>query len=325
MQKEKGIVVALTRLETERLLGQLCQTREYRDMDQRLAEEWKQRFADYCMGRKTLPLANVEIQKIPYLFPAERLSCYSADILLRQYSRVKGAKGKEFKYSDIKKVYTIVIFEKSTRVFHKTGDQYCHHGKTVFDTGLPLKLLQEFYLINLDIFRKSPYAKMVNPLNGWLTLLTTEDAGQVDDVIKTYPWLAQIYREMGDYLYKPEEVLGMYSEALRILDRNTTKYMIEELQKEVEQTKKEAEEQVQQARREAEEQVQQAKEEARLRIKEAEEKAKEEAREKAKKEAREKEEKTKEKVAQILVESYMESGMDEISAQQKAAEKLNGR
>ena len=39
-------------------------------------------------------LANVEVQKIPYMFPAERMSCYSSDLVLRQYSRVKGEKGK---------------------------------------------------------------------------------------------------------------------------------------------------------------------------------------------------------------------------------------
>ena len=39
---------------------------------------------------------------------------------------------------------------------------------------------------------------------------------------------------------KPEEVLGMFSEALKILDRNTVTYMIEELKKELEETKEEA-------------------------------------------------------------------------------------
>ena len=34
---------------------------------------------------------------------------------------------------------------------------------------------------------------------------------------------------------RPEEVLEMFSEALRILDENTVKYMIEELQKKVEE------------------------------------------------------------------------------------------
>lgn len=320
MQNNKRIIVPLTPQETNKLLHQLCQTREYQNINPQLAAQWKQRFLDYCQGKKTLPLtydpfykkifhpdihpdrlsrfisailnrqvrvvgilsegdsldggallimdilvelddgslANVEIQKIPYLFPAERMSCYSADVLLRQYSRVKGEKGKKFKYSDIKKVYTIVLFEKSTAPFHQIGNYYLHHGRTTFDTGLPLELLQEFYLISLDIFQKSPYAKNINDLNGWLTLLTTEKVEQVEAVIRQYPWLTDIYQEMNDYLHKPTEVLGMYSEALRILDRNTTEYMIEELQREVEQTRKAAAARIKQAQREAQRQTEAA-------------------------------------------------------------------
>lgn len=39
---------------------------------------------------------------------------------------------------------------------------------------------------------------------------------------------------------RPKEVLGMFSEALKILDRNTVTYMIEELKRELEETKEEA-------------------------------------------------------------------------------------
>lgn len=42
-------------------------------------------------------LANVEIQKIPYMFTAERISCYSSDLLLREYTRLK--ENKKFMYS----------------------------------------------------------------------------------------------------------------------------------------------------------------------------------------------------------------------------------
>ena len=37
---------------------------------------------------------------------------------------------------------------------------------------------------------------------------------------------------MAEYLVKPEEVFDMYSEALRILDENTVKYMVDELKDE---------------------------------------------------------------------------------------------
>lgn len=30
-------------------------------------------------------ITNIEIQKVPYDFPAERISCYSADLVLRQF------------------------------------------------------------------------------------------------------------------------------------------------------------------------------------------------------------------------------------------------
>ncbi len=61
-------------------------------------------------------LIHIEIQKQSYAFPAERVSCYSADLVMCQYARVKGKKGKEFTYRDIKKVYVIVIFEQSAGI-----------------------------------------------------------------------------------------------------------------------------------------------------------------------------------------------------------------
>lgn len=56
---------------------------------------------------------DVEIQKSPYPFPAERISCYISDLIMRQYSHVRGIKGKAFTYQDIKRAYVIVIYEKS--------------------------------------------------------------------------------------------------------------------------------------------------------------------------------------------------------------------
>ena len=67
--------------------------------------------------------------------------------------------GKHFTYRDIKKVYVIVLFEESPAVFHKYPGKYIHYGKTTFDTGLELELLQEFFLIALDVFREIPYTE----------------------------------------------------------------------------------------------------------------------------------------------------------------------
>ena len=179
-------------------------------------------------------IANVEIQKIPYTFPGERMSCYSADLLLRQYTRVKGEKGSTFTYQDLKTVYTIVMFENSPKEC-KTADLadiYLHHGKAAFDTGIDLRLLQEYYVVALDVFRKSKYSKDINELNAWLSLLTATTMDDLAALISDYPWMETICTDMSEYLYHPEEVVTMFSEALRKLDENTVNYMIDELKKE---------------------------------------------------------------------------------------------
>ena len=179
-------------------------------------------------------IANVEIQKIPYAFPGERMSCYSSDLMLRQYTRVKSLKGSSFIYKNLKTVYTIVMFENSPNECKETqsADIYLHHGKTVFDTGIKLNLLQEFYVVALDVFRESKYAKDINELNAWLSLLTAQSVDDLAALVSDYPWMEAICKDMSEYMYDPEEVITMFSEALRMLDENTVHYMIDELQKE---------------------------------------------------------------------------------------------
>ncbi len=292
MQNREQTKILKSTFSTEReILQELKKSPIFYGRYQALNSDWKQRFMDFCIGRKTLPLtydpffkrifhpdihpdrlsrllsslldhevkvirilpteetlleggallimdilvelkdgslANVEVQKIPYNFPAERMSCYSADLLLRQYNRVKGERGKDFKYNDIKKVYTIILYEKSTAEFHMISDKYVHIGKTTFDTGLSLELLQEYCLVALDVFREIPYPKDRTERNAWLGLLATENVDGAELLIKDYPWLAEVYEEIAGYMRNPEEVLMMFSDALKILDNNTVQYMIEE-------------------------------------------------------------------------------------------------
>ena len=187
-------------------------------------------------------LANVEIQKIPYAFPGERISCYSSDLVMRQYSRVKGDLGSGFTYRDMKKVYTIVIFERSIGAFHEKQGQYIHMGRTVFDTGLDMELLQEYCLVALDVFSQFPYPKVRSEQTAWLSLLAAENFSEAEELIREYPWMEDIYREMAGLMHNPKEVLNMFSDALRILDHNTVQYMIEEQKKEIDEQKKEIDE-----------------------------------------------------------------------------------
>jgi sporulation protein YlmC with PRC-barrel domain len=61
-------------------------------------------------------IANVEIQKIGYMFPGQRAACYSSDLLLRQYKRLRSEKDEVFTYKKIKTVYTIVLIENTRSV-----------------------------------------------------------------------------------------------------------------------------------------------------------------------------------------------------------------
>lgn len=156
-------------------------------------------------------------------------------------------------YSDMKKVYTIILYEKTGADFKNPllHGAYIHHGKTRFNTELTLELLQEYFLIALDVFCQNGYTddknldtretidSNMNDLEGWLSILTAETIADVERVIRRYPWSETIFREMSTYVNKPEEVIHMFSEALKIADKNTVKYMIEELQDKLQQTEDE--------------------------------------------------------------------------------------
>ncbi len=60
----------------------------------RIADETSLLITDIVVELEDGSIANVEMQKIGYLFPGQRCACYSADLLLRQYKRVAGEKKK---------------------------------------------------------------------------------------------------------------------------------------------------------------------------------------------------------------------------------------
>lgn len=147
-------------------------------------------------------LVLVEIQKIPYYFPAERASCYAADLLLRQHTRVKTEKGNAFSYKDLQKVYTIIFYEKSIEAFKDYPEIFTHHARMTCDSGLEINFLQEFYLVAFDVFRKSEYSKLRDSeerLTGWLSFFSTETAEEAELLCQKYPWLLELYTEMAQF------------------------------------------------------------------------------------------------------------------------------
>ena len=200
----------------------------------RIADENSLLITDIIVELEDGSLANVEIQKIGYSFPGERCACYSADMLLRQYKRVRADKQEKFSYSNVKNVYLIVIYEKSPNEFKRFPKQYYHHSRQIFDTGLQLNMLQEFVMIPLDIYRKNVDNKNIEtPLEAWLTFLTSEEPDRIIELITRYPEFKSMYETLYQMCENVERVMEMFSEELRIMDKNTVKYMIEEQQQEI--------------------------------------------------------------------------------------------
>mgnify|MGYP002627604643 CR=1 FL=1 len=246
-------------------------------------------------------IANVEIQKIGYLFPGQRSACYSSDLLLRQYKRVRAELGQGFTYRKIQKVYTIVLFEKSNSDFSNFSKEiYIHHFEQKSDTGVEMNLLQEYTFICLDIFGdiiQNEEREIENRLEEWLVFLSQDDPDMIIKLVNKNPGFQKIYEEVYNLCLNSERMMNMFSKELEILDRNTVKLMIDEMEEELAEAKKraqEAEEKAQKRADEAEEKAQkraeEAEERAQKRADEAEEKAQKRVDE-AEKRAREAEEK----------------------------------
>ncbi|MGN1155078.1 MAG: PD-(D/E)XK nuclease family transposase [Agathobacter sp.] len=115
----------------------------------RIAEESSLLIMDIVVQLENGSIANVECQRIGYRFAGQRAACYSADLLLRQYKRIRDKKKKTFSYKDVKNVYSIIFYEKSPEAFQQYSEDSIHRFHQVSDTGLKLDLLQEFIFIPL--------------------------------------------------------------------------------------------------------------------------------------------------------------------------------
>ena len=175
---------------------------------------------------------NVEMQKIGYCFPAQRTSCYLSDMIMRQYNRVRAEKGKHFNYSDIQKTYMFIIIAKSDPIFWSVPDRYIHRKMETYDSGIMLPETEKVVYVTLDTFLTNTH-NISNKAEAWLTFLSKDDAESVVELVNKYPEFLELYREIREFRKRPEEVLGMWSEALYILDKNTERFMVDELKEQV--------------------------------------------------------------------------------------------
>ena len=222
------------------LLGQHVRILKVLPQESRIAAKDSLLILDIVVELADGSIANVEVQKIGYAFPGQRAACYSSDLLLRQYKRVKSERKKLFSYRDIRPVYTIVLFEESPREFRSLPDRYIHRSRQVFDTGLEMDLLQKYVFVSLDNFRRLTQNKDIETkLEAWLHFLSRDEPEEIIRLIRDCPEFRPLYEEVYRLCQDTERVMHMFSKELEELDRNTVQYMIDEMQDEIDGMKEE--------------------------------------------------------------------------------------
>lgn len=172
-------------------------------------------------------IVDVEMQKIGYLFPSQRSSCYASDMIIRQYNHIKSECKRDFSYQDLKPVYLIILMEKSPWEFHTYPYEYIHRRITSYTSGIRLPELAHITYISLDTFH-SIIQNIDTELDAWLTFLSSTEASKIIRLVQNYPEFLEFYKDIALFRTDPKELITMFSEALSILDRNTVRYMIDE-------------------------------------------------------------------------------------------------
>lgn len=198
----------------------------------RLSNESSLMIMDLLVELEDGALINVEMQKVGYAFPIERTFCYGADLLVRQYDRIHALLGENFTYKNMRPVYVIVLMETSPAVFKNYAETYIHRSTFQLDSGLTIDNLMNFIYIPLDIFMKIPHNELTE-LEAWLYFLGSDNPLHIQRIIEKYPFFKELYRDIIDFRYHPEELIHMFSETLLVADRNTVKLMIDELRQQL--------------------------------------------------------------------------------------------
>ena len=197
----------------------------------RLSAESSLMIMDILVELSDGSLISVEMQKIGYHFPIERTFCYGADLLVRQYDRIRAELDKKFTYHDMKPVYVIVLMEQSPAFFRRQTGTYLYHSDFQLSDGIKIPNLLNFIYIPLDFFLKIPHNELTE-LEAWLYFLSSDNPLHIRRIIEKYPFFRELYQDIIEFRYHPKELISMFSESLLIADRNTVKLMIDELRAE---------------------------------------------------------------------------------------------
>lgn len=139
-------------------------------------------------------------------------------MIMRQYNRLKNSKS-DFSYKDMRPVYLIIFMETRPALFHTTR-HYIHKKHSEFDTGIRLNLLDNITFISLDTFKDEVH-NVNTRREAWLKFLTEDDPDEILKFVNQYPEFLPCYKDLIAFRQNPKELISMFSDALREMDRNT--------------------------------------------------------------------------------------------------------
>ena len=143
------------------------------------------------------------------------------------------------------------MFETSTKELQRFPDTCLHYFEQKSNTGLALDMPQKYIFLPLDIFKKNLHNKGIhNKLDARLTFLCSDEPEDIITLIEVYPEFKPMYQHIYDMCRNVERVMGLFSEELKIMDRNTVRLMIDQMQEQLEQQNTQLEQQNTQLKRE---------------------------------------------------------------------------
>lgn len=179
-------------------------------------------------------IVNLEIQKVGYLFPVKRFDCYCADLIMREYSRLREKHCKDFSYDMLPKVISIAMFETTPNELATDYSTYIQHGQMKTDMGKVLNSVPEHYYISLDNFSYAMHNKPIQTeLEAWLMLINTVSIERINELIKFDSKFADIYTELFGMIVKPEELLSMYNNIFLDADKCEEQLMLDMMKNEI--------------------------------------------------------------------------------------------
>lgn len=80
-----------------------------------------------------------------------------------------------------------------------------------------------------------------NKPDAWLAFLSMDSPEMIMELSSKYPEFKAMYEHVYNICQNVEKVMGMYSEELKILDQNTVRYMVDQMQEEIDSQKEQLE------------------------------------------------------------------------------------